>query len=59
MSEAMHDYGFEAQQAAEEMLERFYDEDQCGCTTCLVREVLTVAWPIIEEYVRNNPEPLS
>jgi len=22
----------------------------CGCTTCLVREVLAGAWPKIEEY---------
>lgn len=23
----------------------------CGCETCLVREVLAGAWPVIEEYM--------
>lgn len=26
----------------------------CGCTTCMVREVLDAAWPIIEQSVRVN-----
>lgn len=26
----------------------------CGCQTCLVREVLYAAWPIIEEGVRSG-----
>lgn len=59
------DYGLEAQRAAEEHLERLYEADEmdeypedypalapfCGCTTCIVREVLYVGWPILEEAV--------
>lgn len=26
----------------------------CGCSTCDVREVLHVAWPMIESYVRQQ-----
>lgn len=59
----LHDFGAEAQRAAEEHLEAIFayeygDEDDPeapvpdfagpydGCTTCMVREVLHVAWPI-------------
>ena len=30
----------------------------CGCETCLVREVLHAAWPILEEEARK-PRPLA
>lgn len=26
----------------------------CGCDTCIVREVLSAAWPVIEEGVRSG-----
>lgn len=26
----------------------------CGCTTCIVREVLMAAWPVFEEYVSSG-----
>lgn len=26
----------------------------CGCQTCMVREVLSAAWPVIEEAVRSG-----
>lgn len=64
------DYGYEAQRAAEDRLRALDNElmdpdpnlrgpetsGYDGCLTCMVRETLEVAWPIIEEYVRNNPE---
>lgn len=26
----------------------------CGCETCVIREVLSAAWPVIEEGVRSG-----
>lgn len=26
----------------------------CGCSTCVVREVLFAAWPVMEEYFRRE-----
>ena len=62
---ADRDYGHEAQQAAEERLETIWEAEEsdddsayddidmagpfCGCTTCIVREVLHAAWPILRE----------
>lgn len=58
------DYGRMAQEACEALLEDMdYDDDEwvgpsgqpfCGCTTCLVREILTVACPILEEGIRKD-----
>jgi len=25
----------------------------CGCETCVIRETLAAAWPVIEEYFRR------
>lgn len=48
-----HDFGMEAQQAAEDRLEAYFlDDGECGCPTCIVREVLTAAWPILLEAAR-------
>lgn len=53
------DFGAEAQAAAEARLETIYSHEEedspvefsfCGCETCLVREVLTAAWPFAEAY---------
>ena len=58
---AERDYGLEAQRAAEEhlslCLEAEWDEEVddpssapfCGCLTCIVREVLHAAWPVLEQ----------
>lgn len=32
------------------------DEPYCNCDTCLVREVLTGAWPILLEAARREAE---
>lgn len=29
----------------------------CGCETCVVREVIAGAWPVIEKYFTLNPMP--
>lgn len=66
------DYGLEAQQAAEAHLEALWEaadsDDEhamddidiaapwCGCTTCIVREVLHAAWPILQEAVKAGVE---
>lgn len=26
----------------------------CGCETCIVREILAGAWPVIEEFIQRN-----
>lgn len=71
-----HDYGYEAQQAAEDHLnlceewQQWEDGEEegeaepekgnpaigpyCGCTTCMIREILHVAWPIIDAGVRSG-----
>ena len=64
----MRDYGLEAQRAAEAHLEAIYEaefenegEDSPsigpwdGCTTCVVREVLMVAWPFLEHAALQDP----
>lgn len=65
------DYGKEAQAAAEAHLDAVYEyafdnsdpdaEDPayapfCGCQTCVVREVLASAWPVIEEWAKSMDE---
>lgn len=54
------DFGHEAQQAAEKRLEDILHGDEsewCGCTVCLVREVLTAAWPAIDAYCEDDGKP--
>jgi len=47
MGERNEDVGLRAHMAAEERLEAaMEDPDFDGCITCIVREVLTAAWPI-------------
>lgn len=46
------DFGADAQQAGEDRLEAYFlDDGECVCPTCVVREVLTAAWPILREGV--------
>lgn len=66
----MRDYGLDAQRAAEDRLELCYEDMDreyggdgpdpetafCGCTTCVVREVLTAAYPILRKGVLDECE---
>lgn len=62
----MRDFGLEAQRAAEAHLGAVYDDfldhdandvafaPFCGCDTCIVREILSVAWPILLEAAKEE-----
>jgi len=44
-----------AQLAGEERLEELFDDDdECNCVTCLVRETLEAAWPLLLEAAREE-----
>lgn len=52
--DALYDYDEHGDDATVQMPETA--GPYCGCSTCIVRETLHAAWPIIEQYVRANPE---
>ena len=44
-----------AQIAGEERLEELFEDDaECNCITCLVRETLEAAWPLLMEAARQE-----
>lgn len=50
--DACHEAEYYAEEFGEENVESPAFGPFCGCTTCVVREVLEVAWPILMEAVR-------
>jgi ribosomal protein L37AE/L43A len=49
------DWGALMQEAARRHLDEIYREDEdeqdCGCQTCTIREVLTAIWPLVDVMV--------
>lgn len=50
----MSEYEHAAQLAGEERLDLLFESGDCTCETCLVREVLTAAWPHLKKLAAEE-----